>query len=141
VNSSIPDVIRTWGAIAVSGILLLVVLIWIIVTAFHVGTVPTYNSKGVLEVDPFANAKDILVILIPFATTVAGFWLGSQGTTAAQKQATEATAQANAANAQAITAKTTLDSIRKLTASSDDQDSDKVSRVQRLLADPPTGGN
>jgi hypothetical protein len=53
-----------------------------------------YHSDGAVELDQYARAKDILALVLPFLATAAGFWLGSQGTVQAQRQAADATAAA-----------------------------------------------
>ena len=79
------------GAIVMSIALFIVVLTWIIFVGMHIGTQPVLNKDGTVQMDAYARAKDILVLLLPLLTTAAGFWLGSQGTGQAQKQAEAAT--------------------------------------------------
>lgn len=50
------------------------------------GKVPIYHSDGTAKLDQYARAKDIFALVLPFLTTVAGFWLGSQGTVQAQSK-------------------------------------------------------
>ena len=61
------------------------------------GKVPIYNQDGTLRMDQFIRARDVLALVLPFLTTVAGFWLGSQGTAQAQNQAEAAQNRAKGA--------------------------------------------
>ena len=89
--------IKSIGSVVVSILLFLLVGGWVILVATKIGTQPTLNKDGSIQVDEFAQAKDILVILFPLLTTAVGFWLGNQGTVAAQKQTTVANATASRA--------------------------------------------
>jgi hypothetical protein len=88
------------GAIVMSIALFIVVLTWVIVVGIHIGTQPVHNKDGTVQMDAYARAKDILVLILPLLTTAAGFWLGSQGTGQAQKQAADATTVAKEAQEQ-----------------------------------------
>ena len=88
------------GAIVMSIALFIVVLTWVIVVGIHIGTQPVLNKDGTVQMDAYARAKDILVLLLPLLTTAADFWLGSQGTGQAQKQAEAATTEAKKAQDQ-----------------------------------------
>jgi len=70
------------------------------VVGLSVGRVPVYSKDGTVQLDQFARAKDIFVLLLPLMTTAAGFWLGSQQTGHAQKQAAAARATAKKATDQ-----------------------------------------
>jgi hypothetical protein len=98
------------GTVIVSVALFLIVAAWLVVVGMKLGKVPIYDQKGTLQIDEFARTKDIFSLVLPFLTTVAGFWLGSQGTVqahsqaaAAQEAATEARNQANEAQKQLVT--------------------------------------
>lgn len=58
--------------------LFVIVLVWLVIVAMNLGTVPNYHSDGTVELDQY----------------FAGFWLGSQGTVQAQRQAADAIAVA-----------------------------------------------
>jgi hypothetical protein len=79
-------------------------------TLFYVlsdlGTAPTVNDKGVVTVDPYQHAKDILLVVFPLATAAVGFWFGSDGKDKAQDQAQQAQTNAASAQADAATAHT-----------------------------------
>lgn len=45
----------------------------------NLGKAPIYNSDGTVKLDQYARAKDIFALVLPFLTTVAGFWLGFAG--------------------------------------------------------------
>jgi hypothetical protein len=88
------------GTVIVSAALFVIVLVWLVIVAMNLGKVPIYNSDGTVKLDQYARAKDIFALVLPFLTTVAGFWLGSQGTAQAQRQAANATAVARKAQEQ-----------------------------------------
>ena len=72
----------------------------LVIVAMNLGKVPIYNSDSTVKLDQYARAKDIFALVLPFLTTVAGFWPGSQGTVQAQRQAADATAVARKAQEQ-----------------------------------------
>lgn len=80
--------------------LFVIVLVWLVIVGMNLGKVPIYHSDGTVRLDHYARAKDIFALVLPFLTTVAGFWLGSQGTVQAQRQAAGATAVARKAQEQ-----------------------------------------
>jgi hypothetical protein len=88
------------GTVIVSAALFVIVLVWLVIVAMNLGKVPIYHSDGTAKLDQYARAKDVFALVLPFLTTVAGFWLGSQGTVQAQRQAADATAVAPKAQEQ-----------------------------------------
>lgn len=77
---------HSMGTVIVSAALFVIVLVWLVIVAMNLGRVPIYHSDGTAKLDQYARAKDIFALVLPFLTTVAGFWLGSQGTVQAQRQ-------------------------------------------------------
>jgi hypothetical protein len=69
----------------------------------NLGVAPTI-SGGTVTANPLQSAKDILTVVIPFASAAIGFWFGADGKTAAQNQAQMAQQQASAATARATRA-------------------------------------
>ncbi|KAB1638104.1 hypothetical protein [Pseudoclavibacter terrae] len=67
-------------------ILLLIVTTAAVVSIMNAGTVPTFDDKGTLLVDPFANSKDVLALVLAPATLALGYWFGSSGTERAEEQ-------------------------------------------------------
>ena len=102
------DRIKSLGALLTTVFIFLILLWWLIVVARHVGTDPVVNSDGVVTMDTFQRTKDILLVVLPLATTAVGFWLGNQGAAQAQETAQLATQNAETAQAQAVAAKDQL---------------------------------
>lgn len=67
----------------------------------NLDTVPTTDSHGTIVANPLQNAKDVLTVVVPFASAAVGFWFGSDGKSKAQDQAQEAHTQAQQAQTQA----------------------------------------
>jgi hypothetical protein len=88
----------------VSLALFLIVIGWLVIVGMNLGKVPLCNRDGTVRMDQYVRAKDILALVLPFLTTVAGFWLGSQGTAQAQNQAAEAHVTAAEAHVAAVDA-------------------------------------
>ncbi len=65
-----------------------------ILVASTVGKSPTVDATGKVTFDEFANAKDILLAILPLATTSLGYWYGNQGANDAKEAAAQAHAQA-----------------------------------------------
>ncbi len=102
------DRIKGLGALITTAFIFVILLWWLIVVALHVGTNPVVNADGVVTLDTFQRTKDILLVVLPLATTAVGFWLGSQGTAQAQETAQTATRTAETAQAEAVAAKDQL---------------------------------
>jgi hypothetical protein len=102
---------RDIGA-GITTVLIFVMLIWwLVVVSRYVGTSPVVDAKGNIIQDTFGNAKDILLAILPLATTAIGYWFGSQGTTQAQDTADHATKTAATATTAAATAQKQLSAV------------------------------
>jgi len=99
-QSTTTSTLMIWGAMLLTCALLALLVGWLVVVGLSVGRVPVYSKDGTVQLDQFARAKDIFVLLLPLMTTAAGFWLGSQQTGHAQKQAAAARATAKKATDQ-----------------------------------------
>jgi secreted protein with Ig-like and vWFA domain len=67
----------------------------------NLDTVPKTNRNGTIIANPLQNAKDVLTVVVPFASAAVGFWFGSDGKSKAQDQAQQAHTQAQQAQTQA----------------------------------------
>ncbi|MBS3178350.1 MULTISPECIES: hypothetical protein [unclassified Pseudoclavibacter] len=67
-------------------ILLLIVTAAVTLAIATSATVPTFDAKGTLLVDPHENSKDILAVVLAPATLALGYWFGSSGTERAEEQ-------------------------------------------------------
>jgi hypothetical protein len=73
------------------------VTIWALAYVFkYIGTAPVVDSSNKVVQDDFANAKSILLVVLPLATTGVGYWLGNQGTASAKADAKNANAKKDA---------------------------------------------
>jgi hypothetical protein len=90
------DAIKSAGTIVVTLLIFIIVGGWMVAVFLSIGEAPTYRSDGSVEVDEYARAKDILVLVLPLLTAVVGYWLGSQGTAKAEDRADKAEAQKTA---------------------------------------------
>jgi hypothetical protein len=84
------DKLKSIGAVAVTVITGLIAVWWLFEVSRRLGIAPTPGPGGDIVVDEFQRAKDILVIVLPLFTAAIGYWVGSQGTTEAKKDADEA---------------------------------------------------
>src|SRR5580765_7846479 len=91
------DRIKGYGSIATTILVFIIVFWWLIVVAYHVGSAPVTNSSGAVTLDTFQRTKDILLVVLPLATTAVGFWIGNQSATQAQQTAEAATTSAQVA--------------------------------------------
>jgi hypothetical protein len=67
------------------------IVVWVLYFVLtNLGTVPTPAVGSKRAVDPYQNAKDILLVVFPLATAAIGFWFGSDGKAKAQDQAAQA---------------------------------------------------
>jgi hypothetical protein len=88
VGRAVTAVRRNKGAVAVSVIVMIIVFGWLIIVWFNIGAAPVMGSDGKTVIyDPFLRSKDVFALILPLLTTAVGFWLGSQGTVEAQRQA------------------------------------------------------
>jgi hypothetical protein len=97
---STTDKIKNTGTIAVTVLVFILVIVWMVAVFKNLGKAPHYRS-GTLSYDEFTRAKDVLVLVLPLLTTAVGYWLGSQGTAAAQKKADAAEGKAQVAQKEA----------------------------------------
>lgn len=91
---------KGWGAISVTVLTFLVLAWWLGVVAAHLGDAPNVVG-GSVTLDVFQRSKDILLVVLPLATTAVGFWLGNQGVEEAEKNAERAEEIAEDAQAEA----------------------------------------
>lgn len=96
---SFSDRVKSAGTVIISVLVFLIVLFWLVILSQRLGKAPVYGENGEVQVDEFARAKDIFVLVLPLLTTAVGFWLGNQGTVKAEAQAASAAEQAASAEA------------------------------------------
>ncbi len=78
--------LKGWGAIVVSVLTFGVLAWWLVVVATHIGDSPVVVD-GAVALDTFQRSKDILLVVLPLATTAVGYWLGNQGADKAEESA------------------------------------------------------
>ncbi len=83
------DRIKSAGAIVVSAVTALVAVWWLYEVAMRLGVPPTKDPEGNIVMDEFQRAKDILIIVLPLFSASIAYWVGSSGTEAAKKEATD----------------------------------------------------
>lgn len=103
-----PDNFKGLGAGFCTVAVFIILGVWIVIVARTVGTAPTLDSTGKVVFDEFGNAKDILLAILPLATTSLGYWYGSQGTNDAKDDAAAAKTQAAQSAGEASSAKDQL---------------------------------
>lgn len=81
-------------------VVFVILIIWIVILAAHVGTAPRLVKGTSTIFDEFANLKDILLAILPLATTSLGYWYGNQQSNSAKDAATAATEEAAKAKSQ-----------------------------------------
>lgn len=97
---TLTERVKSTGTIAVTVLVFILVIVWMVAVWRNLGKAPHYR-KDTLSYDEFTRAKDVLVLVLPLLTTAVGYWLGSQGTAAAQKKAETAENKASEAQKQA----------------------------------------
>ena len=88
--------LRPIGAMLVTVLSAVLVIWWLIKVGDHIGTKPELDPKGNVVLDEWQRAKDILLVLLPLFSATLAFWVGSQGTTDAKKDAADARQQLTA---------------------------------------------
>jgi hypothetical protein len=89
--------IKAAGTIIVTALVVLFVILWGLAVWQTLGKPPQYLPDGkTIQMDEFARAKDILILILPLLTTAVGYWLGSQGTAQAEVKAKQAEAKKDA---------------------------------------------
>lgn len=87
---AIGDVIKSIGAILVTVVTAGLAIWWLALIAQRLNLEPKVNDKGVVVLDEFQRAKDILLVVLPLFSASLAYWVGSQGTTVAKKEADSA---------------------------------------------------
>jgi hypothetical protein len=108
---NLPTGLRNTGTILTT-LFTFAVTIWALYWVFrYMGSIPTVDSTGKVVLDKFDNAKSILLVLLPLATTAIGYWLGNIGTTAATNTAQTAKADAESARKETATVNKKLNAV------------------------------
>jgi hypothetical protein len=102
------DRIKNLGAVITTVFIFIILLWWLVVVARHIGEAPKVNKAGAVTLDVFQRSKDILLVVLPLATTAIGYWLGNQGAVQAQQTAQNANDQAQSAQKDAAAAQAQL---------------------------------
>jgi hypothetical protein len=98
-NATLDALKQNKGAILVSIVVLAIVGGWLAIVWQHVDVPPTMSADGKTVIyDQYTRTKDIFTLILPLLTTAVGYWLGSQGTAAAQGQASNAQKDAKEAH-------------------------------------------
>lgn len=69
---------------------------WLIIVAQRIGLKPEVDASGNVVLDQYGRAKDMLLVVLPLFSAALAFWVGSQGTTEAKKEAEGAKEQLEA---------------------------------------------
>ncbi len=116
-----------WGMIArlaITVVLLLGCGWWLWVVSQNLSVRTEVGPDGVIVIDQFQRAKDVLLAVLPLLTLALGYWFGTQGTAKAEEKAEEATAEAKGAR----------DRIEAIVAASSDTDLLSKARSQNPRA-------
>lgn len=105
------DRIKSLGAVMTTVFIFIILFWWLVAVAKHISTAPTVNSSGAVTLDIFQRSKDILLVILPLATTAIGFWLGNHDAARAQKVAQVATDSAKEAHEGAAAAQARLNAV------------------------------
>jgi hypothetical protein len=89
------DRIKAIGAVGATLITGALVVWWLILAADRLGTKPVVEN-GSVSLDEWGRARDILTVLLPLFSATIAYWVGSQGTTDARKEAATAKAKLDA---------------------------------------------
>lgn len=79
--------VRSVGAVIVSVITAAIAIWWLALVAARLGVKPEVNAQGAVVLDQFQRAKDILIVVIPLFSAALAYFVGSQGTADAKKEA------------------------------------------------------
>jgi hypothetical protein len=83
----VSEKIKSIGAAVVSLITAGIAIWWLALVANRLGLKPEVNDKGIVVLDQFQRAKDILIVVLPLFSAALAYWVGSQGTAEAKKEA------------------------------------------------------
>jgi hypothetical protein len=97
---SMSDWFRGLGTLITTVFVFVILIWWLVIVARYVGVAPSLDSTGKVTLDKFGNAKGILLVVFPLATTCIGYWFGNQGTNQANANADKAQGAADSAKAQ-----------------------------------------
>jgi hypothetical protein len=86
---STPEKVRSIGAVIVSILTAAIAIWWLALVAARLGLKPEVNAQGVVVLDQFQRAKDILLVVLPLFSAALAYFVGSQGTADAKKEAAE----------------------------------------------------
>lgn len=97
----LPDMAaKDWVRIGLAALIVVMVGSWLWLVGSRLGVPPEYTEDGKLIIDQYARAKDILVAVLPLATTVLGYYFGAAGKDKAEESAQKAQEEANSARQQ-----------------------------------------
>jgi len=88
--------IKSIGAAIVSLVTAGIAVWWLALVANRLGVKPEVNQQGAVVLDQFQRAKDVLLVVLPLFSASLAYWVGSQGTEKAKKEAAGATAKLEA---------------------------------------------
>jgi hypothetical protein len=88
--------IKALGAIMSTALTGFLVVWWLYAAYDRLGAKPEIDTAGNVVLDQFQRSKDILTIVLPLFSASLAYWVGSQGTTDAKKDAKDAQTQLNA---------------------------------------------
>jgi hypothetical protein len=87
--------IKSIGAAVVSLVTAAFAIWWLALVANRLGVKPEVEN-GAVVLDQFQRAKDVLLVVLPLFSASLAYWVGSQGTEKAKKDADKATAKLQA---------------------------------------------
>jgi hypothetical protein len=79
--------IKAVGAAVATAVTAGILIWWLILAANRIGMAPTLDKEGKVVVDEWGRVKDILLVVLPLFSAALAYWVGSQGTTDAKKEA------------------------------------------------------
>jgi hypothetical protein len=88
--------LKAVGAIVATILTAAIVIWWLVLVEQRIDVKPEVDASGNVVLDEFARAKDILLVVLPLFSAALAFWVGSQGTTGAKKEAEGAKKQLEA---------------------------------------------
>jgi hypothetical protein len=81
-----PAWVKPVGALAATLLTAGILIWWLILISDRLGVEPVVKN-GKVVLDEWGRAKDILLVILPLFSASLAYWVGSQGTTDAKKEA------------------------------------------------------
>lgn len=88
--------IKSFGALVVALVTAGITIWWLVLVAQRLDLAPELGAEGTVVLDEFQRTKDVLIVVLPLFTASIAYFVGSQGTTDAKKDAKEAREQLEA---------------------------------------------